>query len=132
MQAILNSFIFFLIYFSLQIFLYRFLKINLNKLSTILFIAGISIIIGFYSHSTEMLMNLININLMIICFYLIMLGIVNRSPALVIIDLIANKKIKEKTKLKFFFLKSKAGRAVEKRLKINISSNFIKNLRMYP
>ena len=63
MQAILNSFIFFLIYFSLQIFLYRFLKINLNKLSTILFIAGISIIIGFYSHSTEMLMNLININL---------------------------------------------------------------------
>ena len=117
MQAILNSFIFFLIYFSLQIFLYRFLKINLNKLSTILFIAGISIIIGFYSHSTEMLMNLININLMIICFYLIMLGIVNRSPALVIIDLIANKKIKEKTKLKFFFFKKQSGKSSRKKIK---------------
>ena len=55
-----------------------------------------------------------------------MLGIVNRSPALVIIDLIENKKIKQKTKLKTLFLKSKAGRAVEKRLKINISSNFIR------
>ena len=55
-----------------------------------------------------------------------MLGIVNYSPSLLIIDLIANKKINKKEKLKRFFLKGKASEAIEKRLKINISSNFIK------
>ena len=55
-----------------------------------------------------------------------MLGIVNDSPSLLIIDLIANKKINKKQKLKKFFLKGKASEAIEKRLKINISSNFIK------
>ena len=55
-----------------------------------------------------------------------MLGIVNHSSSLLIIDLIANKKINEKKKLKRFFLKGKASEAIEKRLKINISSNFIK------
>ena len=55
-----------------------------------------------------------------------MLGIVNHSPSLLIIDLIANKKINKKKKLKSFFLKGKASEAIEKRIKINISSNFIK------
>ena len=54
-----------------------------------------------------------------------MTGIVNHSPALVIIDLIFNKKINQKKFLKIFFFKSSMNRAVEKRLKINISSNFI-------
>ena len=53
-------------------------------------------------------------------------GIINPSPALVIIDLIVNKKINRKKKLKKFFLKHKIGKAVEERLKINISSNLIK------
>ena len=53
-------------------------------------------------------------------------AIINHGPALEIIDLIANKKINKKKKLKKFFLKSKVGKAVEKRLKINISSNLIK------
>ena len=55
-----------------------------------------------------------------------MLGIVNYSASLLIIDLIGNKKINKKKKLKRFFLKGKASEAIEKRLKINISSNFIK------
>ena len=55
-----------------------------------------------------------------------MLGIVNYSPSLLIIDLIANKKINKKKKLKSFFLKGKASEAIEKRIKINISSNLIK------
>ena len=55
-----------------------------------------------------------------------MLGIVNYSPSLLIIDLIANKKINKKKKLKRFFLKGKASEAIEKRIKINISSNLIK------
>ena len=55
-----------------------------------------------------------------------MLGIVNHSSSLLIIDLIANKKINKKRELKRLFLKGKASKAIEKRLEINISSNFIK------
>ena len=126
MQVILNWIIFFLIYFFIQVFLYRFLKININKLSIVLFIFGISVAVAFYSHSIEMLMNLIIINLMVICFYIIMLGILNKGPSLTIIDLIANKKISKKKELKNIFLKGPAGKAVEKRLKINVSSNLLK------
>ena len=71
-------------------------------------------------------MHLININLMIGCFFIIMTGVTNHSPSLVIIDLIINKKIHKKKKMKNFFLRYKANKAVEKRLKINISSNLIK------
>ena len=53
-------------------------------------------------------------------------AIINHGPALEIIHLIANKKINNKKKLKKHFLKSRAGKAVEKRLEINISSNLIK------
>ena len=126
MQVILNFIAFFLIYFFIQIILYRYFKININKLFIVLFIIGISIIVGFYSYSIELLMNLININLMVICFWLFMPGVINHGPALEIIHLIANKKINNKKKLRKFFLKSKVSRAVEKRLNINISSNLIK------
>jgi len=126
MQVMLNSFIFFLTYFSLQVLLYRFFKINLNKLVIVLFIIGISVVVGFFSYSIELLMNLININLMIVCFYILMPGIINHGPALEIIDLITNKKINEKKKLKKSFLKGKVGKAVEKRLELNIRSNFVK------
>ena len=126
MQVILNFIAFFLIYFFIQIILYRYFKININKLFIVLFIIGISIIVGFYSYSIELLMNLININLMVICFWLFMPGVINHGPALEIIHLIANKKINNQKKLRKFFLKSKVSRAVEKRLNINISSNLIK------
>ena len=126
MQVILNFIVFFLIYFFIQIILYRYFKININKLFIVLFIIGISIIVGFYSYSIELLMNLININLMVICFWLFMPGVINHGPALEIIHLIANKKINNQKKLRKFFLKSKVSRAVEKRLNINISSNLIK------
>ena len=53
-------------------------------------------------------------------------GIINHGPALEIIDLIANKKINKKKELKKNFLKGKVGKAVEKRLKINVSSNLLK------
>ena len=49
-------------------------------------------------------------------------GIINHGPALEIIDLIANKKINKKKKLKKFFLTGKVSKAIEKRLKINVSS----------
>jgi len=125
MQVLVNWIIFFLIYFFTQIFLYRLFKINLNKHSIILFVIVISLIIGFYFYSLEVIMNLIIINLAIICFYITMPGIINDGPALTIIDLIVNKKINKKEKLKKFFLKSKVGKAIEKRLKLNISSNFM-------
>jgi hypothetical protein len=53
-------------------------------------------------------------------------GIINDGPTLTIINLIENKKINKKKKLKKLFLKSKAGKAIEKRVKLNISSNFLK------
>ena len=126
MQVILDSIIFFLLYFFLQIFLYRFLKININKISIIIAIFCISTIIALYLQSLEVLMQLININLMIGCFFIIMTGVTNHSPSLLIIDLIVNKKINKKKKMKSCFLKYKANKAVEKRLKLNISSNFLK------
>ena len=126
MQVILDSIIFFILYFLLQIFLYRFLKININKISIIIAIFCISTIIAFYLQSLEALMHLININLMIGCFFIIMTGVTNHSPSLVIIDLIINKKIHKKKKMKNFFLRYKANKAVEKRLKINISSKFLR------
>ena len=55
-----------------------------------------------------------------------MIGLLNRGPSLVIIDLLENKKINKKNKLKSYFLKSEEAKAVEKRLKLNILTNYIK------
>ena len=73
------------------------------------------------------MLNLIIINLTIICFYTLIPGIINYGPGLEIIDLIANKKINKKNDLKKHFLKSKVSKSIEKRLKINISSNLVKS-----
>jgi Na+/H+ antiporter NhaB len=128
MQVILNSISFFLVYFVLQILIYRFLKININKLSKIFLVISISIsiFIAIYLNSIFVIMNLISINLMILCIYLVMSGIDNPGPSLIIIDLITNRKIKRKKQLFYYFLKSQEGKAVEKRLSNNILSNFVK------
>ena len=126
MQVILNYLAFFLIFFSLQIILFRFLRININKPTVILFFIIISVVIGFYSFSLELILSLIIVNLTIICFYTLVPGIINYGPGLEIIELIANKKINKKNILKKHFLKGKVSKSVEQRLKINISSNLIK------
>ena len=54
-------------------------------------------------------------------------GIINHGPGLEIINLIVNKKINKKNKLKKAFLGSKVRKAIERRLEINISSNLIKS-----
>ena len=126
MQVILGYLAFFLIFFSLQIFFFRLFRININKPSIILFFIIISAIIGFYFFSIDLLLNLIIINLTIICFYTLVPGIINYGPGLEIIDLIANKKINKENMLKKYFLKGKVSRSVEKRLQINISSNLVK------
>ena len=127
MQVILSYLAFFLIFFSLQVFFFRFLKININKPSIILPFIIASAAIGFYFFSIELLLNLIIINLTIICFYTLVPGIINYGPGLEIIDLIANKKINKKNDLKKQFLKSKVSKSIEKRLKINISSSLVKS-----
>ena len=126
MQVILNYLAFFLIFFSLQIILFRFLRININKPTVILFFIIISVVIGFYSFTLELILSLIIVNLTIICFYTLVPGIINYGPGLEIIELIANKKINKKNILKKHFLKGKVSKSVEQRLKINISSNLIK------
>ena len=56
-----------------------------------------------------------------------MFPVVDKGPSLTVIDLITNKKINDKKKLKIFFLKGPTAQAIERRLKYNISSNFIKH-----
>ena len=63
---------------------------------------------------------------MILCVYIVMSGIDNPGPSLIIIDLIANRKVNRKKELLFYFIKSQEGKAVEKRLSNNILSNFVK------
>ena len=53
-------------------------------------------------------------------------GIINHGPALEIIHLIANKKINKEKELKKYFLRGNTNKAIEKRLKINVSSNLLK------
>lgn len=126
MQVILCYLAFFLIFFSIQIFFLRYLKINLNKPSIILLFVFGSIVLGLYTFSFEILLSLIIINLTIICFYTFVPGIINYGPGLEIIDLIFYKKINKKNILKKNFLKGKVNKSVEKRLKINVSSGLVK------
>ena len=100
MQVVLDSIFFYLLYFFLQIFLYRFLKININKISIIVAIFFVSVIIALYFSSLEALMHLITINLIIGCFFIMMTGVTNHSPSLVIIDLLVNKRINKQKKKK--------------------------------
>ena len=53
-------------------------------------------------------------------------GIIDHGPSTEIIHLIENKKINNKKKLKRYFLNGRVGKAVERRLETNISSNLIK------
>ena len=85
-----------------------------------------SVILGFYVFSVDFLLNLIIINLTIICFYTFVPGIINYGPGLEIIDLIFNKKINKKSILKKHFLKGNVSKSAEKRLQINISSGLVK------
>lgn len=126
MHIMLYYSIFFIIFLFIQFFFLKILKINLNKPSIILLLIFFSVLIGFNYFSYELLVILICVNITFITFAVFVPGIMNYGPGLEIIDLIIYKKIHHKTLLKKKFLKSRINNAVEKRLKINLSSGFIR------
>ena len=126
MEQIINTTIYCFTFFLIHLTFYRLLSININKISTIILIFLISLLISVKTNSSETVLNLISFNLFVICFYILMPGIINNGPALVIIDILIKNKICSKQKLKFLFNKNIASTVIKNRLKINIETNIVR------
>ena len=125
MEQIINTTIYCFTFFLIHLTFYRLLFININKISTIILIFLISLLISVKTNSSETVLNLISFNLFVICFYILMPGIINNGPALVIIDILIKNKICSKQKLKFLFNKNVASTVIKNRLKINIETKIV-------
>ncbi len=125
MEQIINTTIYCFTFFLIHLTFYRLLSININKISTIILIFLISLLISVKTNSSETVLNLISFNLFVICFYILMPGIINNGPALVIIDILIKNKICSKQKLKFLFNKNVASTVIKNRLKINIETKIV-------
>mgnify|MGYP001233246690 CR=1 FL=1 len=125
MEQIINTTIYCFTFFLIHLTFYRLLSININKISTIILIFLISLLISVKTNSSEIILNLISFNLFVICFYILMPGIINNGPALVIIDILIKNKICSKQKLKFLFNKNIASTVIKNRLKINIETKIV-------
>ena len=125
MEQIINTTIYCFTFFLIHLTFYRLLSININKISTIILIFLISLLISVKTNSSETVLNLISFNLFVICFYILMPGIINNGPALVIIDILIKNKICSKQKLKFLFNKNVASTVIKNRLKINIETKIL-------
>ena len=77
-----------IIYFFIQLILFRFLNININKIQTLIIIFTISIFIYLETLSYQILLNLITVNLVATCFYILMPGLLNNGPGFLIIKII--------------------------------------------
>ena len=106
-------------------FFFRFFNININKVSTIFLIFLISLFIGIKTSSYEIVLNLIALNLFVVCFYIFIPGLLNTGPALIIVDLLKRKKRCKKRDLKILFNKSMKSIGIKNRLEINIKTNFV-------
>ncbi len=115
-----------LVYFLFQLFFLRFFNININKVSTILLIFLISLFIALKTGSYETTLNLIALNLFIVCFYIFIPGILSTGPALLILDLLEKKRVYKKNKLKVLFNKNMKSLGIKKRLEINVKSKLVK------
>lgn len=125
MEQIINTTIYCFTFFLIHLTFYRLLSININKIFTIILIFLISLLISVKTNSSETVLNLISFNLFVICFYILMPGIINNGPALVIIDILIKNKICSKQKLKFLFNKNVASTVIKNRLKINIETKIV-------
>jgi hypothetical protein len=126
MEQIINFIIYCFIFLFIHLTFYRLLSININKISTIILIFLISLLISVKTNSSEIILNLISFNLFVICFYILMPGIINNGPALVIIDILIKNKICSKQKLKYLFNQNVASTVIKNRLKINIETNIVR------
>ena len=92
MEQFINIILYPIIYFLLQLFFFRFFNININKVSTIFLIFLISLFIGIKASSYEIVLNLIALDLFVVCFYIFIPGLLNTGPALIIMVLLKRKK----------------------------------------
>ena len=125
MEQFINIVLYPIIYFLLQLFFFRFFNININKVSTIFLILLISLFVGIKTGSYEIVLNLIALNLFVVCFYIFIPGLLNTGPALIIVDLLKRKKRCKKSDLKILFNKNMKSLGIKNRLEINIKTNFV-------
>lgn len=114
-----------IIYFFIQLILFRFLNININKIQTLIIIFTISIFIYLETLSYQILLNLITINLVATCFFILMPGLLNNGPAFLIIKIINKHKTKQTNSIKKLFVEKMKLQEIENRLEANIKSKFI-------
>ena len=115
-----------ILYFFFQLILYRFLGININKILTIIIVLIFSVIFLSEIKSYYETLSIICLNLTIVCLYILLPGLVNKSPAFILINIFNKKKNLKISKIKKLFIKEMKTQAIEKRFNINFKSNFIK------
>ena len=125
MEYPFNFFYFCFIYFIVQFITYRLFNINISKILTIIILFIISTFLIIRTNSIDLRYALINFNLFVFCLYVLMPGIINNGPALIILDILINNKTHSKKKIRAIFKKKALSLIVKNRLKINIENNFI-------
>lgn len=125
MEYPFNFFYFCFIYFIAQLITYRLFNINISKILTIIILFIISTFLIIRTNSIDLRYALINFNLFVFCLYVLMPGIINNGPALIILDILINNKTHSKKKIRAIFKKKALSLIVKNRLKINIENNFI-------
>ena len=125
MEYPFNFFYFCFIYFVVQFITYRLFNINISKILTIVALFVISSLLIIRANSIDLTYALINFNLFVFCLYVLMPGIINNGPALIILDILIRNKTHSKKKIRSIFKKKALSLIVKNRLKINIQNNLI-------
>ena len=106
MEYPFNFFYFCFIYFIVQFITYRLFNINISKILTIVALFVISSFLIIRANSIDLIYALINFNLFVFCLYVLMPGIINNGPALIILDILTRNKTHSKKKLDRYLKKS--------------------------
>jgi len=125
MDQIINILIYIFVYVFAHLIFFRLFNFNINKIFIVLLAFFASLFILIYTNSYEILLNLVSFNIFVLSFYILIPGVLNNGPALVIIDLLVKNKSIKKKKLKFLFNKNETSRVVRNKLKLNLDSNLI-------
>ena len=125
MEYPFNFFFFCFIYFIAQIITYRLFNINISKILTIIILFIISTFLIIRTNSIDLRYDLINFNLFVFCLYVLMPGIINNGPALIILNILIKNKNQSKKKIKSIFKKKALSLIIKNKLKINKKNNFI-------
>ena len=100
MIDIINFFILISVYFFFHLLIFRYFKVNINNILSLILIFFLSIFVISNFYSVVLLMGLISLNLFLLSFYILFPGIINNGPALVLLDIIIKNKFSTKKKNK--------------------------------